>query len=181
MAQLLLLHLLAAALAPWLAKVLRTKVFPVLAVAPAVSFGWLLSVSDDVRAGNLPTQRISWVPGLGIDLDFRVTTLSWVLGLLVTGVGALVLLYCTWYFTDRDPTLWRFTSVFTAFAGAMLGLVLTDNLLVLYVFWELTTVLSYLLIGHNPASSTNRRAAMQALLVTTFGGLALFVISGTLS
>ncbi len=175
MAQLLLLHLLAAALAPWLAKVLRTKAFPVLALAPAVSFGWLVSVSGDVRAGNLPTQRISWVPGLGLDLDFRVTTLSWVLGLLVTGVGALVLLYCTWYFTDRDPTLWRFTSVFTAFAGAMLGLVLTDNLLVLYVFWELTTVFSYLLIGHNPASSTNRRAAMQALIVTTFGGLAMLI------
>jgi multicomponent Na+:H+ antiporter subunit A len=174
-AQLLLLHLLAAALAPWLAKALRTKAFPVLALAPAVSFVWLVSVSNDVRAGNLPTQRISWVPGLGIDLDFRVTTLSWVLGLLVTGVGALVLLYCTWYFTDRDPTLWRFTSVFTAFAGAMLGLVLTDNLLVLYVFWELTTVFSYLLIGHNPASSTNRRAAMQALIVTTFGGLAMLV------
>ena len=134
-----------------------------------------MSVSGDVRAGNLPTQRISWVPGLGLDLDFRVTTLSWVLGLLVTGVGALVLLYCTWYFTDRDPTLWRFTSVFTAFAGAMLGLVLTDNFLVLYVFWELTTVFSYLLIGHNPASSTNRRAAMQALIVTTFGGLAMLI------
>ena len=175
MAHLLLLHLLAAALAPWLAKVLRTKAFPVLALAPAVSFGWLVSVSGDVRAGHLPTQSISWVPGLGIDLDFRLTTLSWVLALLVTGVGALVLLYCTWYFADRDPTLWRFASVFTAFAGAMLGLVLTDNLLVLYVFWELTTVFSYLLIGHNPASSTNRRAAMQALIVTTFGGLAMLV------
>ena len=70
-AQLLLLHLLAAALAPWLAKVLRTKAFPVLALAPAVSFAWLVSVSSDVRAGNLPTQRISWVPGLGLDLDFR--------------------------------------------------------------------------------------------------------------
>ncbi|GAB3880567.1 Na+/H+ antiporter subunit A [Terrabacter terrigena] len=175
MAQLLLLHLLAAVVAPWLAKVLRTKAFPVLAVTPAVSFAWLVSVSGDVRAGNLPTQRISWVPGLGIDLDFRLTTLSWVLALLVTGVGALVLLYCTWYFADRDPTLWRFTSVFTAFAGAMLGLVLTDNLLLLYVFWELTTVFSYLLIGHNPASSTNRRAAMQALVVTTFGGLAMLI------
>ena len=175
MAQLLLLHLLAAALAPWLATVLRSKAFPVLALTPAASFAWLVSVSGDVRAGHLPTQRISWVPGLGIDLDFRLTTLSWVLGLLVTGVGALVLLYCTWYFADRDPSLWRFTSVFTAFAGAMLGLVLTDNLLMLYVFWELTTVFSYLLIGHNPASSTNRRAAMQALLVTTLGGLAMLI------
>ncbi|GAA2163522.1 multisubunit sodium/proton antiporter MrpA subunit /multisubunit sodium/proton antiporter MrpB subunit [Humibacillus xanthopallidus] len=175
MAQLLLLHLIAAALAPWLAKTLRTKAFPLLALVPATAFAWLLVVATDVRDGNLPTQRIPWVPGLGLDLDFRLTTLSWVVALLVTGVGALVLLYCTWYFRDDDPTLWRFTSVFTAFAGAMLGLVLTDNFLMLYVFWELTTVLSYLLIGHNPGSSTNRRAAMQALLVTTFGGLAMLV------
>ena len=175
MAQLLLLHLLAAVLAPWLAAALRSRAFLVLATVPALAFGWLLSVSVDVREGRPPVQHIAWVPGLGLELDFRLTTLQWVLALLVTGVGALVLLYCRWYFADDDPTLWRFTSVFTAFAGAMLGLVLTDNLLVLYIFWELTTVFSYLLIGHNPASSTNRRAAMQALLVTTFGGLAMLI------
>ncbi|MDV3221861.1 Na+/H+ antiporter subunit A [Intrasporangium sp.] len=175
MAQLLLLHLLAAVVAPLLVRLLHRRAFLVLAMVPATAFGWLVSVSSEVRAGNGPTQHLTWVPGLGLDLDFRVTTLSWVLGLLVTGVGALVLLYCTWYFHPDDDTLWRFTSMFTAFAGAMLGLVLTDNLLVLYVFWELTTVFSYLLIGHNPASSTNRRAAMQALLVTTIGGLAMLV------
>ncbi len=175
MAQLLLLHLLAAVVAPVLVRLFHRKAFLVLALVPATAFGWLVSVSTEVRDGRGPTQQFSWVPGLGLDLDFRVTTLSWVLGLLVTGVGALVLLYCTWYFKPDDDTLWRFTSVFTAFAGAMLGLVLTDNFLVLYVFWELTTVFSYLLIGHNPASSTNRRAAMQALLVTTFGGLAMLI------
>ncbi|HEY9493313.1 MAG TPA: Na+/H+ antiporter subunit A [Intrasporangium sp.] len=175
MAQLLLLHLVAAVVAPLLVRLLSRKAFLVLALVPATAFGWLVSVSTDVRAGQGPTQHISWVPGLGVDLDFRVTTLSWVVGLLVTGVGALVLLYCTWYFGRDDRALWRFSSVFIAFAGAMLGLVLTDNLLVLYVFWELTTVFSYLLIGHNPASSTNRRAAMQALLVTTFGGLAMLI------
>ena len=175
MAQLLLLHLVAAVLAPLLVRLLGRKAFLVLALAPASAFGWLVSISSAVRDGQGPTQHISWVPGLGVDLDFRVTTLSWVLGLLVTGVGALVLVYCAWYFKPDDDTLWRFTSVFTAFAGSMLGLVLTDNFLVLYIFWELTTVFSYLLIGHNPASSTNRRAAMQALLVTTFGGLAMLI------
>lgn len=175
MAQLLLLHVIAAAVAPGLVRMMHAKAFLVLALVPATAFGWLVSVSDAVRAGDLPSQHISWVPGLGLDLDFRLTTLSWVLALLVTGVGALVLLYCTWYFPRDDTALWRFSAVFTAFAGSMLGLVITDNLLVLYVFWELTTVLSYLLIGHNPASSTNRRSAMQALLVTTFGGLAMLV------
>src|SRR4029079_6201827 len=165
----------AATLAPWLAKTLRTKAFPLLALVPATAFVWLVSVATDVCDGRPPTQTIDWVPGLGLDLDFRLDTLSWVVALLVTRVRALVLLYCTWYFHDDDPTLWRFTPVFTAFAGAMLGLVLTDNFLMLYVFWELTPVRSYLLIGHNPASSTNRRAAMQALLVTTFGGLAMLI------
>ncbi|MDN5764219.1 MAG: Na+/H+ antiporter subunit A [Humibacillus sp.] len=175
MAQLLLLHLVAAMFAPALARALRARAFLVLALAPAVGFGWLVSVATDVRDGRLPTQSFSWVPGLGLSLDFRLTTLSWLLGLLVTGVGALVLVYCRWYFRDDDPTIWRFSAVFTAFAGAMFGLVLTDNFLVLYVFWELTTVLSYLLIGHNPASSTNRRSAMQALIVTTAGGLAMLI------
>ncbi|HEX6057091.1 MAG TPA: Na+/H+ antiporter subunit A, partial [Intrasporangium sp.] len=145
MAQLLLLHLLAAVVAPVLVRLFHRKAFLVLALVPATAFGWLVSVSTEVRDGHGPIQQFSWVPGLGLDLDFRVTTLSWVLGLLVTGVGALVLLYCTWYFRPDDDTLWRFTSAFTAFAGAMLGLVLTDNFLVLYVFWELTTVFSYLL------------------------------------
>ena len=153
MAQLLLLHLLAAALAPWLAKTLRTKAFPSPSRRRPPSCG-CSPVSTDVRDGHPPTQCIAWVPGLGLDLDFRLDTLSWVLALLVTGVEPNCL-YCTWYFHDDDLTLWRFTLVFTAFAGDMLGLVLTDNFLMLYVFWEPTTVLSYLLIGHNPASSTN--------------------------
>jgi multicomponent Na+:H+ antiporter subunit A len=172
-AQLLILHLLAAAVAPVLATFLGSRAFLLLSLVPASAFGWLLAQTAAVDAGTGAVQRVSWVPGLGLELDFRLTTLSWVLALLVTGVGALVLFYCAWYFDRDDPTVWRFGAIFTAFAGAMLGLVVTDNLLVLYIFWELTTVLSYLLIGHNPASSTNRRAAMQALLVTTVGGLAM--------
>src|SRR5690606_9940885 len=99
--------------------------------------------------------------------------LSGILALPVTGVGAIVLFYCAWYFKPGDPEMWRFTGVFVAFAGSMLGLVLSDNVFGLYVFWELTTVLSYLLIGHNPERQANRRAAMNALIVTTFGGLAM--------
>ncbi|WP_347351643.1 Na+/H+ antiporter subunit A [Intrasporangium sp.] len=175
MVQLLLAHLVAATLAPLLVRRLGRTAFFVVALAPAASFGWLVAVAGEVRAGHGPEQRVTWVPGLGLDLDFRLTTLSWVLSLLVTGVGALVLFYCRWYFARDDPGLWRFIAVFTAFAGAMLGLVLTDNFLILYVFWELTTVFSYLLVGHNPASLTNRRSAMQALIVTTVGGLAMLV------
>ncbi len=92
-----------------------------LALPPAAGFGWLVPVATAVRDGRYPTQSIPWVPGLELDLDFRLTTPSWLLGLLVTRVGALVLIYCRWYFREDDPTLWRFAAVFTAFAGAMFG------------------------------------------------------------
>ncbi|NED84719.1 Na+/H+ antiporter subunit A, partial [Streptomyces sp. SID11233] len=100
------------------------------------------------------------------------------------GVGALVLLYCVWYFEDTTPQLGRFGGSLLAFAGAMLGLVLADDLILLYIFWELTTVFSFLLIGHGSTVKQNRRSALQALTVTTFGGLAMlvgFVILGTVT
>ena len=147
-----------------------------MALAPAISFAWLLPQVARVTDGGAPrTQSIAWIDSIGLDLDFSITPLSGILALLVTGVGALVLVYCTWYFRPSDTEIWRFSGVLTAFAGAMLGLVLADNVYVLYIFWELTTVLSYLLIGHNPERRANRRAAMNALLITTFGGLAMLV------
>jgi multicomponent Na+:H+ antiporter subunit A len=116
---------------------------------------------------------VTWVPSLGLELAFRADTLSWLMMLIVGGVGALVLFYCAWYFEDTEPGLGRFAGCLTAFAGAMLGLVTSDDLLVLYVFWELTTVLSYLLIGHRTTSRDSRSAATTALVVTTAGGLAM--------
>jgi multicomponent Na+:H+ antiporter subunit A len=173
---LILLHFLAAGAAPVLVRVMGRRVFLLLAVAPAASFAWLLPhVARVTDGGAHHEQRISWIPSIGLDLDFVITPLSGVLALVATGVGALVLVYCTWYFRPSDTEIWRFSGVLTAFAGSMLGLVLADNVYVLYVFWELTTVLSFLLIGHNPERRANRRAAMNALLVTTFGGLAMLV------
>ncbi|WP_435202312.1 Na+/H+ antiporter subunit A [Janibacter sp. GS2] len=175
MTLLLLAHFVAAAVAPGLAKVIHRRSFLVLALVPGAAFLWLLAQTSLIARGDVITESIQWVPTLGMDFTLRLGALQWLLGLLVTGVGALALLYCTWYFKHDDPSLWRFTGVFTAFAGAMFGLVVADNLLALYVFWELTTVFSYTLIGHNPVRSANRRSATQALLVTTFGGLAMLV------
>ncbi|HIZ98892.1 MAG TPA: Na+/H+ antiporter subunit A, partial [Candidatus Janibacter merdipullorum] len=175
MTLLLLAHFVAAAGAPGLAKVLHRRSFLVLALVPGAAFVWLLAQTSLVTAGDVVTEEVAWVPSLGMDFTLQLGTLQWLLGLLVTGVGALALLYCAWYFKHDDPSLWRFTGVFTAFAGAMFGLVVADNLLALYIFWELTTVFSYTLIGHNPVRSANRRSATQALLVTTFGGLAMLV------
>ena len=168
-------HFAAAVLAPWLVGVLRSRAFLVLAWVPLVSFGWALSNTGGVRDGQASVEIVSWVPSLDVELAFRMGALQWLLALIVTGIGALVLAYCAWYFADDDPGLASFAGTFVAFAGSMLGLVLCDDLLVLYVFWELTTVFSYLLIGSDPAKRASRQAAMQALLVTTLGGLAMLV------
>ena len=174
---LLLLHLVAAMLAPALVRVLNRRAFYVLAIAPGAAVAWALLQTPDIigSSGIVHTERHTWIAGLGLGLDFRLDALSWAMTLLVSGVGALVLVYCASYFRDDDPHLWRFTGVFTAFAGSMLGLVLADDMLLMYVFWELTTVFSYLLVGHNPERKANRRAAMTALIVTTVGGLAMLV------
>ncbi|KAA1425541.1 Na+/H+ antiporter subunit A [Mumia zhuanghuii] len=173
----LLIHLVAAAAAPALVSRLDRYAFPVLALAPASVFVWLLTLGGEVAGPDaaVRTETYEWVPTIGLEVGLRLDTLSWTLALLVTGIGALVLLYCTWYFRAYDPALWRFSGAFVAFAGSMLGLVLASDVLLLYVFWELTTVFSYILIGHNPERIANRRAAMTALLVTTFGGLAMLV------
>ncbi|WP_370619931.1 Na+/H+ antiporter subunit A [Mumia sp. Pv 4-285] len=173
----LLIHLVAAAAAPALVSRLDRYAFPILALAPASVFVWLLTLGGEVAGpdATVRTETYEWVPTIGLEVGLRLDTLSWTLALLVTGVGALVLVYCTWYFRAYDPALWRFSGAFVAFAGSMLGLVLASDVLLLYVFWELTTVFSYILIGHNPERIANRRAAMTALLVTTFGGLAMLV------
>ena len=105
----------------------------------------------------------------------RMDTLSWLMTLVVTGVGALVMIYCRWYFRGKKENLGQFAAVLLAFAGAMYGLVLTDDLVVLVMFWEVTSVLSYLLIGYYNKRAASRRAALQALLVTTLGGLVMLI------
>ncbi|HET9860853.1 MAG TPA: Na+/H+ antiporter subunit A [Nocardioidaceae bacterium] len=175
MTTLVVAHFLAGAVAPALLRALGRRAFLVLALVPLTAFGWVLTRSGRVSDGAVITEVISWVPALDLQLAFAMGTLQWVMALVVSGIGALVLAYCAWYFADDDAGLSSFAGTFVAFAGAMLGLVLADNLLLLYVFWELTTVFSYLLIGHDPAKRASRSAGMQALLVTTFGGLAMLV------
>lgn len=173
---LIALHFALAALAPALTRMLDRSAFHLLALAPAAAFCWLVpQVAHVTSTGRTLHWRLGWVQPIGLDLDLALTPLAGILTLLVTGIGALVLVYCAWYFRPGDPDLWRFGSVLTAFAGSMLALVVSDNLFVLYTAWELTTVLSFLLIGHNPERRANRRAAMTALLVTTFGGLAMLI------
>ncbi|GAB7038205.1 hypothetical protein JCM9533A_20550 [Catenuloplanes niger JCM 9533] len=158
-----------AAVAPWLVRAIGGRGLYLVALAPASAAVWAAT-----RTGRRTAETIEWIPQLGLDLAFRLDALSWLLVLLVGGVGALVLAYSAHYFDDRAEQA-RHAGLLVAFAGAMLGLVLADDLLLLYVFWELTSVLSYLLIASDPGRRAARRAAMQALLVTTLGGLAMLV------
>jgi len=160
---------------PFAAGAMGRRIFPVIALVPAVVFVWLLTYVPAVARGEVVTERIEWIRALDIALSLRLDALSLLLALIVTGIGALVLLYCTWYFRDDEPSLGRFAALLLGFAGVMLGLVTSDDVFVLFTFWEATSVLSYLLIGHDATKRESRGAALQALTVTTFGGLAMLV------
>lgn len=162
-----------AALAPFVISWLGGRGFYVLALAPAYGFIWVCTHWPG--SGPPHVETITWVTALKMDIVLRMDDLAAVMCLLVLGVGALVLCYCAEYFTDVRRRVAGFAAEMVAFAAAMFGLVLSDNMLVLYVFWEITTVLSFLLVGFYATRATSRRAATQALLVTTAGGLAMLV------
>lgn len=162
-------------LLPWLVARIGPLAFYVAAVLPIAGFVQAAFQTPRILAGEVPFESYAWIPPLGIDLSMRMDTLSWLMTLIVTGVGALVMIYCRWYFRGKKENLGQFAAVLLAFAGAMYGLVLTDDLVVLVMFWEVTSVLSYLLIGYYNSRASSRRAALQALLVTTLGGLVMLI------
>jgi multicomponent Na+:H+ antiporter subunit A len=173
---LVLAHGVAALGAPWLVRAWGPRAFLALAAVPGGTAVWAGTRAADAGGTTPPTEVYPWIGELGVDLAFRMDTLSWVMTLVVAGVGALILAYCAQYFDGADRAdVGRFAGYLTAFSGAMLGLVTTDDLMTLYVFWEITTVLSYLLIGYLTTSPASRGAAKQALIVTTVGGLSMLV------
>ncbi|WP_111720503.1 Na+/H+ antiporter subunit A [Homoserinimonas sp. OAct 916] len=164
-----------AALIPILAGRLGNRIFYLTALVPIGAFAVVVLAAPTVLAGGVLTEGFQWIPTLNLEFALRLDTLSWVFALVVTGIGALVLLYCPRYFTAHDPSVGRFAAHLTAFAGAMFGLVLADDLYLMFIFWEATSVFSYLLIGHYNDRIASRGAALQALLVTTAGGLVMLV------
>ncbi|RKO22044.1 Na+/H+ antiporter subunit A [Pseudarthrobacter phenanthrenivorans] len=171
----LAVHFSVAVLAPFLFRFWGRNAFYALAAVPAASFAWLLLQHGPVYSGGSISEVVPWIPGLKLELAFRMDALAWVMSLLVLGVGSLVLVYCARYFKKKDQDLGAFGAQLLAFAGAMFGLVVADDLLLLFIFWELTTILSYLLIGFARTRLAARRSALQALMVTTAGGLAMLV------
>lgn len=158
--------------APAIGRIARDRTGLVLALVPAgltALFGTMLA--EVVREGPIRVAR-PWAPSLGVELSFRLDGLSLFFALLVAGIGTSVFVYANGYF-GKKPGVGRFYALLLAFMASMLGLVLADDLLLLYVFFELTSITSYGLISFDNAKPVARANALQALLVTVPGGLCL--------
>jgi multicomponent Na+:H+ antiporter subunit A len=172
-------HLVLACLLPVVSTRSQRAGFAVAAVLPAAALVWALANAPAALTTGVST-TVVWAPELGLALSFRLDALALAMVVLVSGIGALILVYCVGYFGE-DPEGTRNAALLLAFAGVMLGLVLADDLLTLYVFWELTSITSFLLVGQSGVARENRSAAVQALLVTVAGGLVMllgFVLLG---
>ena len=142
------------------------------AVMPMLSLGLLLNFSEIPFSGEKLVVSHDWLPELGLNLSLRLDGLSFLFGLLILGIGLLVILYARYYLSKSEPT-GRFFSYFLFFMGSMLGLVFSENLLLMLMFWELTSLSSFLLISFWNHRADARQGARMALAITGGGGLAL--------
>jgi len=168
----LLAILLAAVAAPSVFRFAGASSGWILAIVPAAIFVALLNQVSPVVDGRFLTTSWEWVPELDLRLSLRLDGLGLIFALLITGIGSIVVVYAGAYL-DRDTRLGLLLLELLLFMGSMLGLVVSDNLLTLFVFWELTSITSYLLIGFNHENPVSRASALRALLITGGGGLAL--------
>ena len=142
------------------------------AAVPLALLAYFTSLAATVLSGRPVTAALAWAPSLGAAVTFRLDGLALLFVLLITGIGVLIVAYAGSYLAGRED-IGRFYLFLLAFMASMLGLVLADNLLALFVFWELTSLSSYFLIGFDHEREASRASALQALLVTGGGGLAL--------
>ena len=180
MLELIALHAVVAILAPTAARRLGRRVLVLGALPSAATLVWLVTQAPSVFDGDVVEQKLRWVPELDLDLTMRLDGFGFFMALLVSAIGILIFLYAHAYMPQRSSN-GRFSAYLVGFAGSMLGLVLADNLLAIFVFWELTTITSYLLIGFEDEKPAARSAAGHALIVTAGGGLVMlagFIILG---
>ncbi len=145
-------------------------------IAGAIALAGLIIVLvlyPQVTGGSVLRHEIAWLPNLGLNLVIRLDGLSWLFGVMIAGIGFLVVLYARYYMSPKDPVP-RFFSFLLAFMGSMLGIVMSGNLIQLVLFWELTSIFSFLLIGYWHQNANARDGARMALIITATGGLALF-------
>lgn len=144
-------------------------------LVPLAALAGVITLSLSLPGGSQTVLLVEWIPQLEIRLDFLLDGLSLFYALVVTGVGVLIFFYAACYFGPADPRLPRFFACLSLFMGAMLGTVLSNNLLVLFIFWELTGIASFLLIGFDHHKEASRAGARMALLVTMTTGLCFLV------
>ena len=157
----------------------------ILALAPLLAFGLLLSRLPSINDGSALVWRFDWIPSLGLSAGLYFDNLSALFALLVTGIGTLVVIYTGYYFNENAPSPyppqqqdigagdWRFLCYLLLFMFAMLGLVMAGDVITLFVFWEATSITSFLLIAYKYKDEAARRGAFKSLFITGGGGVAL--------
>ncbi|MEJ5960877.1 putative monovalent cation/H+ antiporter subunit A [Pedobacter immunditicola] len=156
-------------------KFFRSKWSAVLAILPIVLFIFFASYIPAVSNGQILYEHVKWVPSLKINFDFRLDGLSLLFSLLITGIGSFIFIYASSYLKGHQY-IDRFYGYLCLFMSAMLGIVLSDNVLLLFVFWELTSISSFFLIGFNNSNADSRKSAITALSITGVGGF--FLMAG---
>ncbi|REK72011.1 Na+/H+ antiporter subunit A [Paenibacillus paeoniae] len=185
----IILPFIFALLAPLLNRLLpRVHTGWLMLPVPVVLFAYMLSLIPVIREQGDLEGTIPWIPSLGVDFHVYADGLSLLFALLITGIGSLVLLYSIFYLDKNKEKLVHFYVYLMLFMGAMFGLVMSDNLMVLYSFWELTSISSFLLIAFWHKREKSRYGALKSMVITVFGGLAMFagflllyVMTGTFS
>lgn len=172
---------LAAIVSPFIHKLLPKVSGAVLSLVPLSVFAYLFTFMGRVSQGKAVLVQNNWFPSFDINLHFLVDGLSLTFALIISGIGAIIVFYASGYLKGHRK-LGRFYGYLLFFMTSMLGVVLSDNLFAMFIFWELTSISSYLLIGFNHEAERSRYAALQALLVTGGGGLAMmagFLLMGS--
>ncbi|MGJ3417535.1 Na+/H+ antiporter subunit A [Bacillus sp. Je.9.29.b] len=142
-------------------------------ILPILLFTYFIQMIHITSNGRTLFSQAEWIPSLGMNFTVYVDGLSLLFALLITGIGSLVVLYSIFYLSKEKEQLGSFYTYLLMFMTAMLGVVLSDNMVVLYLFWELTSISSFLLIGYWYKRERSRYGATKSLLITVFGGLAM--------
>lgn len=137
-----------------------------------IAFAIVVYLYPSVSEGEVLRNNIEWLPGSDLNFTLRMDGFAWMFSMLITGIGFLVVLYARYYMDPEDPVP-RFFSFLLAFAGAMQGVVIAGNLILLAIFWELTSIFSFLLIGYWHHNAAARDGARMSLIITGTGGLCL--------
>ncbi len=171
----ILLPFIAALFVPFIYKKWNTSLHTgwFVIIVPLFIFINLLLQIPAISNGETISISLEWIPSLGINFDIYLDGLALMFALIISGIGALVVLYSIFYMAKEREALHNFYIYLLMFMGAMLGLVSSDNVLVLYTLWELTSVSSFLLIAYWYERKRSRSGALKAMIITVFGGLAM--------